>query len=254
MSGQEALQGWPRTLYLVFRRCPNPSPHRERPDFGYSAHPAFRPFPETFFFINARRRHRCLEPPAARYRRVLLRTLTSLGRQELQPLIERQHGTLRRATAAYIRVLDHIALEDGKSRWIEKSPGHLRHIDWISGQVKNTHFVLVIRDGRDVVASVRNRALRFPTEFGSQVEPTVAIRRWNQSIRRSLAYLDQTYHTFVLFEDFTEQPRDTTKRVFAVAGLELEVRLDPERAIRQARAAHERVQGKPNCLPMALLG
>ena len=71
--------------------------------------------------------------------------LTSVARQN------RDHYAL------FPLVNDHLARLAGKSRWLEKTPSHVFHIDTIARHVPNAQFVEVVRDPRDVLASKKTR-------------------------------------------------------------------------------------------------
>lgn len=43
----------------------------------------------------------------------------------------------------------------GKRRWAEKTPQNIRHLDWISEHFPSASVIHIIRDGRDVICSMR---------------------------------------------------------------------------------------------------
>jgi hypothetical protein len=113
----------------------------------------------------------------------------------------------------FTHILDHLTLEEGKDIWLEKTPMHIRYIGFISKYVPDPHFVHIIRDGRDVVASIYDRAVKFPEKFGKQRNLDFAIQRWNRSLKISLRYIGNPNHTFVLYEQLVEQPDMILARV-----------------------------------------
>ncbi|MCP9496178.1 MAG: sulfotransferase [Pyrinomonadaceae bacterium MAG19_C2-C3] len=54
-------------------------------------------------------------------------------------------------------VCDHLRHHAGKTRWLEKTPTHILHIDEIVASVPDALFVEIIRDVRDVLASKKTR-------------------------------------------------------------------------------------------------
>ena len=62
----------------------------------------------------------------------------------------------------------------GKQRWAEKTPGYTFHLDLIDELFPNAQYVHVIRDGRDVVASFRDR-------WGYQAGLRAANSVWRES-------------------------------------------------------------------------
>ncbi|MEM7304274.1 MAG: sulfotransferase [Pseudomonadota bacterium] len=52
---------------------------------------------------------------------------------------------------------DRMAVGDGKYRWIEKTPKHIRCIDRILDWYSEARIIIIIRDGRDVACSIQGR-------------------------------------------------------------------------------------------------
>lgn len=65
--------------------------------------------------------------------------------------------------------LDTLALEQGRSRWVEKTPTHVFYADVISEAIPDALFVEVVRDPRDVLASKKTRThnVVVPGRFGA---------------------------------------------------------------------------------------
>ena len=49
------------------------------------------------------------------------------------------------------------AVSEGYERWIEKTPRHIRVIDEILKWSPESKIILIVRDGRDVACSMRDR-------------------------------------------------------------------------------------------------
>jgi hypothetical protein len=66
---------------------------------------------------------------------------------------------MRRSSASQAAFVDDFALRvttmAGKARWAEKTPQNIRHLDWILARFPSASVVHIIRDGRDVVCSMR---------------------------------------------------------------------------------------------------
>jgi hypothetical protein len=50
----------------------------------------------------------------------------------------------------------HVTAEAGAERWAEKTPQNIRHLAWIMARFPRASIVHIIRDGRDVVCSMRH--------------------------------------------------------------------------------------------------
>ena len=65
--------------------------------------------------------------------------------------------------AALLRaVFDAYAAAHGKARWGDKTPNHARHIGRIAAAFPDSQFIHLIRDGRDVAASIVRKGWRSP--------------------------------------------------------------------------------------------
>ena len=97
----------------------------------------------------------------------------------------------------------------GKTRWAEKTPTYTMHLPFIDGIFPNCQFVHIIRDGRDVVTSHRER-------WGFRRALT-SINNWRifveaaQSFGRTAS--ENRYHE-LKYEDLVNDPEPVTRRLF----------------------------------------
>jgi hypothetical protein len=101
------------------------------------------------------------------------------------------------------------AKKQGKKRWAEKTPNNLFCIDDIFSWYPEAHFIVMIRDGRDVVLSLTARR---------STHSIVAIFRWLVSaaayieiIKREPDYIDRILR--VDYEDLVLDPERTLRKV-----------------------------------------
>lgn len=80
-------------------------------------------------------------------------------------------------------------------------------------------FVHLVRDGRDVVASIVDRARKHPDRFSGQANPDYAIGLWNEAIRTSAAYLEARHHQVVSYQAFTQDPEGVRRWLYVAFGL-----------------------------------
>lgn len=109
---------------------------------------------------------------------------------------------------AFINILDELAAEKGKSFWLEKTPGHLRHIDYIETVAENAKFIHIIRRGENAVASMYEATNKYPKLWGGSFTVDECIDWWNESIRISFDNCKKPNHTFVSYESLLKEPRD----------------------------------------------
>ena len=98
-----------------------------------------------------------------------------------------EKGSLARARAIG-NDLQRQATEAGKARWVEKTPDHVYRIQDAFDSFTDAHVVVMVRDGRDVVASLLKRG-------------TYSVRgacsRWSSSLTASLPWWDHPRVTVV---------------------------------------------------------
>ncbi len=127
--------------------------------------------------------------------------------------------TLRAAARFFDRLMTAEAQARGRSVWVEKTPLHLFDIRLIRRLIPAARFVHVIRDGRDVVASLVDAALRYPQTWGKFRDVEAAIELYNRSLAESLKYLTAPGHHFVSYERLLESPEAVGRRLYTALGL-----------------------------------
>ena len=102
------------------------------------------------------------------------------------------------------------ALASGRPYLVEKTPRHLRRMDLIRSLVPGSKFLIIVRDGRDVAASLGKR------EHG---DFNGAISRWVDDNRRALKERGREDVHIVRYEDIVTHPEATVRKVTAFLGL-----------------------------------
>lgn len=187
-------------------------------------HSRIHTFPETGVFLKALGM-RGRELPWTRLgltlgkeRKVLgqLRAQSDLPEEE-QPSLPPRRIRLNRSVADTVDFLDRMALAHGTDTWVEKTPRHVLHAGRIQEMVPDSLCIHVVRDGRDVVASIVDRARKFPDFFSRQLKPDYAIRQWNNSIRATLEVLNQEGHLVVHYDSLAHEPEKILQKVCRIA-------------------------------------
>jgi Sulfotransferase family len=108
------------------------------------------------------------------------------------------------------------ASRQGKSRFGDKTPGHVLHMETLASWFPEAVFIHVIRDGRNVLLS------NLETSFGPAdvVEGASVWKRLVLSGRQSGRVLGAQRYCEVRYEDLLEQPEAEIKRLGSFAGLE----------------------------------
>jgi hypothetical protein len=124
----------------------------------------------------------------------------------------------------FVSALDQITLEAGKDIWLEKTPRHIFYIPHISRYTPQVHFIHIIRDGRDVVASIYDRAIKYSNiqNFGTQKDVGYGINLWNQALGVSMRYVNNPHHTLVSYEQLVQEPKVVLNRICNQIGIDYE--------------------------------
>lgn len=141
-------------------------------------------------------------------------------------------GTVRemldrsRSQASFIdEFFQRYAAARGKPRWAEKTPANVRHLGFTFEHFPKARFVHVIRDGRDVVCSLRTHP-RYAVVDGEMVELHTSnpieqcIDRWVRDVRAGLRFRKDPRYTEVKYEDLVSRPRETVQRICGFIGEE----------------------------------
>ena len=124
----------------------------------------------------------------------------------------------RGAVQDFLAALDAYALDRDCRAWVEKTPRHYRYAALIRRHVPDAYIVHVVRDGRDVTASIRDRAQTYPDRFGQQFDPAVGVREWNRAVR--IAWDQRKAHRvrILMFSDFVADPEASLRALCAWMG------------------------------------
>lgn len=105
---------------------------------------------------------------------------------------------------------DQKCMEAGKKRWIEKTPPHIFHIKRFLLHRPQSKFIIMLRDGKDVVCS-----LKYRTEYKNF---DTRVDRWIYDNLAGLPYWDHPNVIVVKYEDLVSKTEMTLKKVFSFLG------------------------------------
>ena len=101
---------------------------------------------------------------------------------------------------------------EGLRFWVEKTPRHVRNLRFILDCAPSTKIVLISRNPKDTVASLKRR-------YGNIGK---SIRRWKSDNRRVLRWAKHPQCISILYEDLVTQPELTMTRVMDFLGFSFE--------------------------------
>jgi protein-tyrosine sulfotransferase len=133
-------------------------------------------------------------------------------------------GAMRRRSssqAAFIDAFaDRVLAACGKPRWAEKTPMNIRNLDWITRHFPKAAIIHIVRDGRDVVCSMRHHPdwrwrgggwekVLVPRPIESYA------RRWVEDTGSGMRWRGDPRYVEVRYEDLVSSTRDELARLCA---------------------------------------
>lgn len=111
----------------------------------------------------------------------------------------------------------------GRPRWAEKTPLNIRHLDWIMERWPDARIVHVLRDGRDVVCSMREHPDRrwVDGRWVKELNPRPVeeyARRWVSDTDAGMRWRGDPRYLEVRYEDLVRDPEATLERVLTFLG------------------------------------
>lgn len=176
-----------------------------------AAHSTIASFPESHLLLvtSRSRRGRWLRKSgliAPEMRQRLQQFLHEVGHPEFMPPKTHQ---LHRFGQQFAQLLDQLTAVQGKSTWLEETPGHLHYIAVFASTIPDARFIHLSRNGTDVVASLYKVTNQYPEQWGHGYTIEQCIKTWNRAVCLSMAYVDSANHHIVRYEQLLAQPETT---------------------------------------------
>ncbi len=195
------------------------------------AHSQMNTFPESHFFedYDAAWPLNRLGFRSRKIPRKMVRFLEKIDRKDLQSCMPTGfHSLLRKPYAAgFVRLLDQLTLERGKTSWVGKTPTHLKAIPTIDALVDSIFCIHIVRDGCHTVASLydvfthdwHDRDFQLVPE-GQRLEH--CFHFWETCMRQHMRHANNPSHFFVDYDHLTQDPRQPLERLCRFLGLPFE--------------------------------
>ena len=147
------------------------------------------------------------------------------GRVPYPPLPGRSHF-VGRSINGVVAYFDALASAHGKDIWLEKTPRHVLHARRIRRAIPDSLCIHMVRNGPDVVASIVDRANRYPERFPRQCDASYGIRQWNRSVRATTQALTGPGHAVVFYDRLVSETETTLRRLCEIIGIDFEDGMD----------------------------
>ena len=140
--------------------------------------------------------------------------LQDIHRSELRKLLPRYAVFVKQYAKTFIEVLDLLAIEQGKSCWLEKTPQHLKRIELIEELVQNAKFIHIVRNGEDVVASLYQVTHKFPELWGGAKNIDQCINEWVMAAMISRLHASKANHVLIDYDELINKPKLLLEQIF----------------------------------------
>lgn len=188
-----------------------------------SAHPLVFTFPESAFFhkvFSSSRIKRIFGLSSKEAQKGTIDFLKMISKENLINNIPINTLWVKSYISFFANTLDKVTLEKNRRVWVEKTPQHLFYIKRIQKYIEKAKFLHVIRNGKDVVASLYEVTERFPKTWGGSRTINQCIQRWENDLKITRKYLSSRNHVAILYEDLVDNPTKTIKSVCDFIGFE----------------------------------
>jgi LPS sulfotransferase NodH len=190
-----------------------------------AAHTKIHSFPESHFFTGLDSPNRWfrtlgIAPLQAKQRFVEL--LRNLGRPDMECHLPAWSIFTTQYVKAFNYVLDTVTENEGKTIWLEKTPGHLHHIDRIERIVKGVAFIHIVRSGSDVVASLYEVTKKYPDVWHGPWSIDRCIKQWCDDAAISISHLQKHNHALIKYEALVNDPELVLKQLCEFLCIEFE--------------------------------
>jgi|GEM_PF-437319 len=119
------------------------------------------------------------------------------------------------------RFADAVRQTSGKPVWVEKTPKNVLRFGFVRRRFPQARIVHIVRDGRDVVCSLRRKP--FAKIDSASWQGVHAARRcavqWRDSVKAGLRFRGDALYHELRYEDLVHQPEATLRALLAFLGL-----------------------------------
>ncbi len=194
-----------------------------------ATHPEIASFPETKFFLYGVAKY---EPKRQKF---------GLISPRLKPHLKKYfHKEINRPemlkyfpkipfidlyTRSFIKVLNILTIEEGKSLWLEKTPDHILYLDYIEKMLPKARMIHLLRNGSDVVASLYEVTHKYPKQWYKAWDIDYCLERWKESIEISMKHSHKSNHFLVNYDQLVADTPGIIKKICDFLNIEFDERM-----------------------------
>lgn len=192
-----------------------------------ASHPNIVSFPETHLFsrtVHINPIVRFFSVYGRKHLRELNRILKEFGLSSDESLLNYKKTYKTRTWAGFLlHKLDEIGqeyAEHNEEYLLEKTPRHLHYVDLIHNADHEVFFIHLIRNGKDVVASLSEATGTHPKKWSGNRSIGKSIFWWNRSIKLSRRYIGKSKNVHVRYENLLEEPKIVLQYICKFVGID----------------------------------
>jgi hypothetical protein len=147
--------------------------------------------------------------------------------------------TPRSVAGVFDAMMLEFAAREGKTRWCEKTPSHIFHLDLLSEAFPSAKFIHIVRDGRDCAASCLRR-------WGTH--PVGASARWREAMQAGRKAAETLPGQFleVVYEEITVNPEDALRKICGFLDVAFDNAVLKAKRVRPKMTGHSSSEIMPN--------
>jgi hypothetical protein len=152
----------------------------------------------------------------------------------------------RNVAGVFDAIMLEFAAREGKTRWCEKTPSHIFHLDLLSAAFPDAKFIHIVRDGRDCAASCLRR-------WGTH--PVGAAARWREAMQAGRKAAETLPGRFleVVYEEITVSPEDILRKICEFLNVAFDDAVLQTERVRPKMTGHSSSEIVPNSSYRSLL-
>jgi hypothetical protein len=145
----------------------------------------------------------------------------------------------RNVQGVFDAIMLEFAAREGKTRWCEKTPSHIFHLDLLSEAFPSAKFIHIVRDGRDCAASCLRR-------WGTH--PVGASVRWREAMQAGRQAAETLPGRFleVVYEEITANPEDAFQKICEFLDVAFDSAVLKTKRVRPKMTGNASSEIKPN--------
>lgn len=187
-----------------------------------ASHPVFFSPPETHYFqfllrVDLRKYTDYIFVPSQRFMKFI-----NYNNQKIVSIDESLNipSNTKTAVEYFVSTMDYNASLHNKKGWIEKTPGHILHIDRIEKYYQDIKFIHILRNPKNILASLVDVARKYPEKWVDYTDIERTISEIESILKISEQYSKNPNHLLIEFDKFLKNTHSTLTHMAHFCGID----------------------------------